>query len=136
MVKIFTFAFVKRFSSILFLLIYLYCAAEGYQFLKIQNLVEHFHEHKASDPEMSLYHFFAKHYFGSNIPDEDNSKDMQLPFKSHQECMNGNMIVIAPELTQLLVSVIKIQEIKLINYSTTFASSSFLCSIWQPPQFC
>lgn len=51
------------------------------QFLKLPVLFEHFKEHQQRDPRVSLLDFLSMHYWGQDLDDNDNDRDMQLPFK-------------------------------------------------------
>lgn len=130
------FADLKKFLSILFLTLYLGFAAEGYQLLKIPNLIEHLKEHRTADPTLSFFGFLVIHYFGDNVPDDDHHKDMNLPFKSHQECLNGSINVITPPGQVKFSSTSA--EMFLIGFNSRncqFISSLCSSSIWQPPKF-
>jgi hypothetical protein len=76
------------------------------------------------------------HYTDHDIQDNDQDKDMQLPFKSHNDCASNSFtpLPVNPEtMVFSLTSVIteKIETYKRINFQ-----SSFLSSIWQPPKSC
>jgi hypothetical protein len=51
------------------------------QFLKLPVLFEHFEEHQERDPQVNLLAFLSMHYWGQDLDDNDNARDMQLPFK-------------------------------------------------------
>lgn len=51
--------------------------------VKLPKLYEHYREHQALNPEVSLYDYLAMHYWGQDLNDDDDEKDMQLPFKKH-----------------------------------------------------
>ena len=51
------------------------------QLLKFPFLVEHFVEHHQRDKRVGLLDFFYMHYWGKDINDDDEDKDMRLPFK-------------------------------------------------------
>ncbi|CAG5016194.1 hypothetical protein DYBT9275_05495 [Dyadobacter sp. CECT 9275] len=55
-----------------------------YQIFKIPSLVTHFVEHKALNQEISFMDFLSMHYWGEDINDNDDEKDMQLPFKKFE----------------------------------------------------
>ncbi|WP_417352586.1 hypothetical protein [Flavobacterium alkalisoli] len=52
------------------------------EFLKVPVLCQHFMEHKKADKEIGLLDFLAMHYWGNDLNDNDDSRDMQLPFKN------------------------------------------------------
>lgn len=51
------------------------------QFLKLPVLFEHFKEHQERDPKVGLLEFLSMHYWGQDLNDNDNARDMQLPYK-------------------------------------------------------
>lgn len=51
------------------------------QLFKLPVLYSHFLEHRDSDPRVDLATFLAWHYWGDDDNDQDNDRDMQLPFK-------------------------------------------------------
>lgn len=52
-----------------------------YQVFKLPSLVCHFTEHKSLDNKIGFTDFLAMHYWGEDLNDNDDEKDMQLPFK-------------------------------------------------------
>jgi hypothetical protein len=51
------------------------------QVLKFPSLVSHFIEHKTLNSEISFLDFLSMHYWGEDLDDNDDEKDMKLPFK-------------------------------------------------------
>lgn len=54
------------------------------QLIKIPVLYRHFVEHNSADPNVDLYTFLEWHYWGDDANDNDNERDMQLPFKKFE----------------------------------------------------
>lgn len=52
-----------------------------YQVMKLPSLIRHFIEHKALDHDIDFIDYMSMHYGGQDIDDNDDEKDMQLPFK-------------------------------------------------------
>ena len=48
---------------------------------KIPVLVAHYFEHQQRGPEITVMEFLSMHYWGQDIDDNDQDRDMQLPFK-------------------------------------------------------
>lgn len=42
-------------------------------------------EHKQNDRDLQLHHFLSMHYFGDDNNDQDDERDMELPFKKVEE---------------------------------------------------
>lgn len=50
--------------------------------MKLPVLVGHFMEHHQLDHNVGFVDFLAMHYWGTDLNDDDNDRDMQLPFKN------------------------------------------------------
>lgn len=55
-----------------------------YQVLKFPSLIKHFREHKALNQKIDFVDFLSMHYWGEDLDDDDDEKDMQLPFKKFE----------------------------------------------------
>lgn len=51
------------------------------QFLKLPVFFEHYKEHQSINSNISLVDFLSMHYWGDDLNDDDDDRDMQLPFK-------------------------------------------------------
>jgi hypothetical protein len=51
------------------------------QAYKLPVLINHFIEHHERDNRVTFLDFLSMHYWGKDINDNDQDKDMQLPFK-------------------------------------------------------
>jgi hypothetical protein len=51
------------------------------QFLKLPVLVAHFTEHHQQDRRVGFVRFLVMHYWGTDMNDNDDDRDMQLPYK-------------------------------------------------------
>ena len=49
--------------------------------LKIPQLISHFDQHHALNPQISFIDFLEMHYYGEDLDDNDDEEDMKLPFK-------------------------------------------------------
>ncbi|MGK9118107.1 hypothetical protein [Olivibacter jilunii] len=56
-------------------------ATSLYQLAKLPSLYRHFIEHKTLSPTVSFTEYLSMHYWGQDLNDDDDEKDMQLPFK-------------------------------------------------------
>ncbi|MEY3209107.1 MAG: hypothetical protein RL064_1138 [Bacteroidota bacterium] len=52
------------------------------QLMKLPKLYDHFVEHKSLDKNVGVVAFLTMHYMGKDIQDNDQEKDMSLPFKT------------------------------------------------------
>jgi hypothetical protein len=127
----------KKFLSIFLLSIYLISITELSQLVKLPLLVEHFSEHKQKDGQMSLWKFLHIHYSQNKLNDVDYEKDMKLPFKSHDGCINS--IVSESVITSyyfLSAKPVFSHSNSYSSYTEQFLTSAYLTSIWQPPKSC
>jgi hypothetical protein len=105
--------------------------------VKLPLLVEHYIEHKEKDGNLSLMAFLDMHYTQQDAQDDDHDKDMKLPFKSHEGCINSITIAFVPNNFEGLSAKPTYVETKIYSiYHEEFLQSTFLSSIWQPPKFC
>ncbi|THF53332.1 hypothetical protein E6C50_03780 [Flavobacterium supellecticarium] len=51
------------------------------QLFKLPVLFQHFEEHQNDNGNLGFVDFLAMHYWGDDINDSDDDRDMQLPFK-------------------------------------------------------
>jgi hypothetical protein len=127
----------KKFLSIFLLSIYLISITELSQLIKLPLLIEHFSEHKQKDGHMSLWKFLHIHYSQNKLNDVDYEKDMKLPFKSHDGCINS--IVSESVITSyyfLYAKPVFSHSNSYSSYTEQFLTSAYLTSIWQPPKSC
>lgn len=126
----------KRFLAIFFLVLYVFTTTELNQLLKIPIFVEHFIEHQKLDNTVSLADFLYMHYTGHDINDNDQDKDMQLPFKSHIDCESISFASLPINNEVITLKLIPVVTKNVAVYKCLDIQSSFLSSIWQPPEAC
>ncbi|MDJ1485934.1 hypothetical protein QNI16_35970 [Cytophagaceae bacterium YF14B1] len=51
------------------------------QLVKLPVFFLHYQEHKLRDASIDLIDFLSMHYWGEDLNDQDDDRDMQLPFK-------------------------------------------------------
>ena len=78
------FSGLKRFLLHIILAIVIIDTSPLYQILKVPSLIRHFTEHKALNQNISFVDFLEMHYWGEDLDDNDDEKDMQLPFKKFE----------------------------------------------------
>jgi hypothetical protein len=52
------------------------------QVMKLPVLVAHYFEHQQRDGDISIMKFLCMHYWGQDENDNDQDRDMQLPYKT------------------------------------------------------
>ncbi len=125
----------KKIIAISFLFIYAFSTTELAQLVKLPLLIEHYQEHKKENNDITLLQFLAIHYTHGNVKDADYDKDMQLPFKTHDGCINASIAAFVP--FNFSTSVEKPCTTENKSYPTLkdkFLANSFLSNIWQPPR--
>lgn len=127
----------KQLIAISFLSIYLLSTTEMYQLFKLPMLVEHFVEHKQENKDITLWDFLCMHYAHGIVKDADYDKDMKLPFKTHDGCINMTITAFTPNnISTGITKPVIIENKSFPHYHEVFTASSFLSSIWQPPKAC
>lgn len=127
----------KKLIPIFLLSIYLISLTELNQLVKLPVLIEHFIEHKEKDTKLSVFKFLTSHYAQEDDHDGDEEREMDLPFKSHDGCLNSVVIAFMPNnIDGLIIKPSFIETKTCFIYSEQFLSSSHLSSIWQPPKSC
>ncbi|MEP6627280.1 MAG: hypothetical protein ABJA32_04815 [Ginsengibacter sp.] len=124
----------RRFSAILFLSIMLFTQTELHQILKFPVFVQHYFEHKAEDPTITLYQFTVLHYFSGNPVDDDYARDMQLPFKTN-DCLQAMTSIVIPD--QIIFSEQQAAPLTKPFPAThnNWIHSNYIVDIFRPPQF-
>lgn len=134
--KIHTFEVVKRLIAITFLSLYILTATECSQLLKIPKLVSHFTEHQDLDRNLSFFEFLYMHYTDHDINDNDQDKDMQLPFKTHGDCAFSLLKFSDCPPYHCTFNTFRIIENIAIPSTDSDFESTYLSNIWQPPKSC
>lgn len=124
----------RKFCLGISFLLLLLSATSFNQLFRIPILVAHFVEHQKIDQNIGFLNFLSMHYGGYDQNDEDNDRDMQLPFKSvDQHCCN--QVVIMPpalELVENQSSSAPAQDQPV--YSDSDIADPTLSSLFRPPR--
>jgi len=127
----------KKLTAILFLTVYLLSATEAHQLLKLPVVFEHFAEHKKTNKSITFLQFLDMHYMHGCPKDRDYERDMQLPFKTADDCIAAISPAFIPAAIQpVTVPSIEIPGRNLYIPRDQFIPSSYLSRIWQPPKSC
>ncbi|MDP4286086.1 MAG: hypothetical protein Q8891_16875 [Bacteroidota bacterium] len=128
----------KKIAAILFLAIYLFSTTEAIQLLKLPVIFEHYKEHKNKDHSITFLKFLDIHYMHGSPQDADRDRDMQLPFKTSNECIFTLSVPFIPFYTTAVI----IQQPATIQKKNPFGACnhailpSYYSKIWQPPRSC
>ena len=125
-----------KYFSILFLSIYLFTVLQVNELFKIPNMVGHYNEHQESEPNIGFWEFICIHYMHGEQHDDDFSKDMKLPFKSHGTDCQCNIVFYPSVQNYNFTATFFPKEYKPQSFTYSYSSySNYLSTIWQPPQF-
>ncbi len=127
----------RKMVVFLFLFVYLFSATELSELLKVNMLFEHFSEHQVENKNISISAFLYMHYVSHGKDNGDTKKDDNLPFHSDSESSNSviSSITIPPTNIAVPFNLPAIIHEKRNFYAINLSlKSSYLASIWQPPQ--
>jgi hypothetical protein len=99
-------------------------------------LIEHFAEHKMESKNLSFSQFLYMHYIKHGKDNGDGNKDDKLPFHSDSETVNSFISVPIPSVPFSISFIHSVTNEKKVNFYDVdkIITSSFLSTIWQPPQ--
>lgn len=123
----------KKWISILLLSFYLVSTTELYQLLKIPTLIEHFIEHSADNPEMTMISFLKLHY-DRPIKDGDYQTDQKLPFVVHSFPLILVFTIISDFKVEIKKEIPSDDHKSIFSYDRLFYYKDVVNSIWQPPK--
>ncbi len=108
-----------------------------HQLLKLPVVFQHYAEHKLMNGNISFLQFLDMHYMHGSPMDSDHDRDMQLPFKTIDDCVYFVSNVFIPLLQQPSISAPALvgqkQTYILRNH---YIIPAYLANIWQPPKSC
>lgn len=113
---------------------YIISGTEIQEVMKMPVLFQHYFEHKDLDESITFWAYLTHHY--SDIPhtDNDEARDMQLPFKTHDHS-SGFTPALEPSSFNTLRKLSNTIHIRFAtNYNEDFLSSAYNNKVWQPPR--
>jgi hypothetical protein len=126
----------RKLIVLFFLFLYLFSSTEFSELLKVNVLIEHFAEHKIETKTLSFSQFLYMHYIKHGKDNGDGNKDDKLPFHSDSETVNSFISVPLPCVPFSISFIHILKNDKKVNFYDVdkTITSSFLSTIWQPPQ--
>jgi hypothetical protein len=103
------------------------------QLFKLPVLVNHYLEHRERDNRLDLLDFLSMHYWGQDINDNDQDRDMQLPFKGVEQHSTAQIVLIPHQI----VSINRPAVMTHINqpvFNDPDLSDPALASLFRPPR--
>ncbi|MGF2411962.1 hypothetical protein [Ferruginibacter sp.] len=129
--------FLKKISSSVLLLIYLFSATAIGELFKLPVLIGHYYDHREENRSTNLVAFFIMHYQTEDGTDKDAKEDSQLPFKSMEHAATVAFVSLTPPS---FINITAKPERPILRsfgvYKELFLSSQYLVAIWQPPRYC
>jgi hypothetical protein len=120
---------------LLYLLLFVVIAevSELDQLAKLPVLFQHFAEHQERDKSVSLMQFISMHYWGDDMNDNDDDRDMQLPFKKLDD--HHSQIYFLPAIRIAVVNVL-VQPLHPVTcfYNPGHIPDPALSSLFRPPR--
>ena len=109
---------------------------ELHELTKVPVLFQHYFEHKSLDAKITFLAYLEHHYNDVPHTDNDEERDNQLPFKTHELFASS---VISPALPPSFdVIPKKVYQIlpkqKILINNDHIPNSAFAGKIWQPPK--
>lgn len=103
------------------------------ELFKVPVLVQHFLEHQEQNTELSFQQFLAMHYGNKDINDNDDDRDMQLPYKklNHQDVTH--FVFIPNRFYTSLVRIIPVDSQSQNHYKNNFLHNPHLGVLFRPP---
>ncbi len=104
-----------------------------YNYLKVNEFIEHFSEHRQEKNGFGFFEFIKLHYIDQQVYDDDYAQDMRLPFKTaHVQFLGAIDISHKPEIG---LPVYRCGSCNKVSQKSDFIlPQSFIVGIWQPPR--
>lgn len=120
---------------LLYILIFLFIGESTglSQLAKIPALCGHFQEHQALNPEIGFFSYLSMHYWGEDLNDDDDERDMQLPFKKHDVNTPAFLFVPANKIIVLKPTVWSVERDFCLD-RTVFYFNPAQGSLFRPPR--
>ncbi|RYF25267.1 MAG: hypothetical protein EOO42_04140 [Flavobacteriales bacterium] len=126
----------KKALHILLLSLYLLSCTELQEITKVPVLFQHYFEHKNLDDKITFLAYIEHHYNDVPHTDNDEERDNQLPFKTH-ELFAGSVVspALPPSFEVIPKKVYQIlPKQKILINNDHIPNSAFAGKIWQPPK--
>ncbi|WP_433830992.1 hypothetical protein [Flavobacterium anhuiense] len=101
------------------------------QFYKLPILIEHYQEHNKLQ-NVSFVDFLSMHYWGEDLNDNDDDRDMRLPFKTISSTAHFVFILDDKDLLPVLFNP-ELPQSKIPTYRSDLFSDPNLLSLFRPP---
>ncbi|WP_097129052.1 hypothetical protein [Pedobacter xixiisoli] len=131
------FGALKRTLHISLLSFYLLSCTGLQEFTRVPVLFQHYFEHKSLDNNITFFSYVENHYNDVPHTDNDEERDNQLPFKTHEFFAGSVTSPALPPSFEVIPK--KVYQIlpkqKILINNDYIPNSAFSGKIWQPPKF-
>lgn len=103
------------------------------QLFKLPVLVSHYLEHQQRDQSIRMMDFLSMHYWGQDINDNDQDRDMQLPFKHVDQNMTVQLVIVPHQVFTIQKPNV-VQTTDQPVFIATDHSDPALASLFRPPR--
>ncbi|WP_166924836.1 hypothetical protein [Flavobacterium poyangense] len=121
-------------KQIIYIFIFLIASNSSFvqQFYKLPILVQHFQEHKQLS-DLSFVDFLSMHYWGEDLKDNDEDRDMQLPFKTISSSSFQLVFILTDKELLPIPFNPALPQLKNTVYRSNLLSDPNLLSLFRPP---
>lgn len=124
---------VKNRPFFIFLLVVIALNSFSLQHLfKLPILFVHYQEHQQRGTDITVMEFLSMHYWGTDINDDDQARDMELPFKKVEISQSALSVFFQPNHVFDLTTYPVITRYQVIHYDRDFSAP--LGSPFRPPR--
>lgn len=123
----------KRVWIFTILLALLAQTTELHEFVKLPILFEHYAEHQQRNSKLKFMEFLSMHYWGDDMDDDDNSRDMELPFKK-LEVNHVPVHFLPPRIGIKLKSAVFLIRLDHPEYLPRYMTNPALSALFRPPR--
>jgi len=130
-----TFAPMKKVFTLFLISIYLFSATDIKELLKMNVVMEHYHETVQTDGYVSFVQFLEMHYVTDDNNSKDNNRDVQLPFKSTNTTVSSSSFqFVTNQVSSLNFNTSISKEKEYLPTVPSFICSNYQAMVWHPPQ--
>jgi hypothetical protein len=103
------------------------------QLFKLPVLVMHYMEHRERDNSIGMIEFLSMHYWGQDINDNDDDRDMQLPFRNVDQNA-ATLVILMPQYSLSISRPLVADNIDQPVFSDPDHSDPAFASLFRPPR--
>ncbi|WP_114759532.1 hypothetical protein [Flavobacterium sp. AG291] len=103
------------------------------ELLKVPVLVQHFMEHQQRNADIGFGEFLAQHYGSRNTKDNDEDRDMQLPYKKLDHHDVTHFVFLPNRFYSSSVRITPMDSPVDNHYKNNFLHNPHLGALFRPP---